>query len=288
MKKITFILGLLLIVGCSSDDNASSENETPNPNPEPTPIETIANYFPLVVDNEWNLSNTTENQSGTSSSNETLNVNEETLLENIPKFQLTSTSDETNFSFTSILSSGLVYKENAKMFLTGNLNFDLEEEGNLPDFGIDFEDLVVYDENAVPGSILFDLDEEITLPEFNNITISATIQIQSKSLGSIETLEVNGVTYENVINSSIIVKIGVSASAIIPPLPIPITIGILDNQEVVVITNFFANQVGLIKSDTTLNVEFNDLGELFPIDLEDIFVHVNQELASYNVQIETE
>lgn len=288
MKKITFILGLLLIMGCSSDDDASTETETPNPNPDPTPIETPSNYFPLVMGNEWNYANTTEDETGTSATNETLNVEDETLVNNTPKYQLISTADNANFSITSILSSGLVYKENGRLLLTGNFNFDLEEEGNLPDFGIDFEDLVLYDENAISGSVLFNLDEGITLPEFNNITISATVQIQSKSLGTLETLEVNGVTYEDVLSSSVIVKIGVTASAIVPPLPIPITVGILDNQEVVVSTNYFANQIGLIKSETTINVEFNDLGALFPIDLDDVFTQVNQELTSYSIQLEEE
>lgn len=276
MKKISLLFALLLLIGCSSDDETSNEIETPT------------NYFPLVVDNEWNFSNTTEEETETSSNNETLNVEAEIPIENTTKFQLSSTTDEANFSITSILSSGLVYKENGKMFLTGNLNFNLEEGDNLPDFEIDFEDLVVYDETAFPGSILYNLDEGITLPEFNNITLSATVQIQSTSLGSMESLEVSGITYDNVISSSIIVKIGVTATAIVPPLPIPITVGILDNQEVVVSTNYFANQVGLIKSETSINVEFNDFGELFPIDLDDVIIQVNQELSNYNVQLESE
>lgn len=276
MKKITYLLSLLVLTSCSSDDDA------------PTEIQTQSNYFPLVVGNQWNYSNTSEDYNGTSDSNETLNVEDEILVNNIEKYQLISTVEEANVSITSILSTGLVYKQNGKMFLSGNFNFSLEEESNLPDLGIDFEDLVIYDENATQGSILFDLDEGITLPEFNNITISATIQIQSKSLGNLELLEVNGVTFEDVISSSITVKIGVTASAIVPPLPIPITVAIFDNQEVIASTNYFANQVGLIKSETTLNIEFNDLGTFFPLELDNIFTQFSQEITNYEVQLETE
>ncbi len=285
MKKIYLLLLFIGFISCSSDDDTlSNDNQNPNPNPEP--IEEITNYFPLVEGNEWNYANVTTSEAESSNTSETLSVENENETEGIIKYELASTSEGDNFSMTRILSSGSLYKNNGKLLLTGNLNFDLGEEGDFPGVDVDFEDLVIYDENAVSGSLIYNVEENFTLPEFNNITLAIIVQIQSKSLGTQPQLEIDGITYEDILSSSIVFKLAVTATVVLPQFPLPLTINIVDNQEVLSSVNHFANQIGLVKSDTRIALEFNDLGGLFPLELEDILVEVEQKLQSYQVELE--
>lgn len=244
------------------------------------------NYFPLVIDNEWEYENRRVANDEVVESLETLNVASEQDTENGTAFFLNSTSDEAAVSFTSILSNGEVYKNENQLLLTGNVDIGIDQD-ELPDFDINFEDLVVYDSEAAEGSVMYSEDQEVELPEVNNITLNLNLNIESVSLGEFDSIEVDGTTYNDVIGSQFIVSMGVEATAVIPPLPVPITIEVLEFQEVVNATNYFANEVGLVQSETNLSVVFSDeLNQIPNFDIEDIMVLIEQKILDYQVSLE--
>lgn len=280
MKKYLLLLLSIGFFACSSDDDSSSNgNGGQEPNQK--------NYFPLVEGNEWDYANmVSSSEDGNNETTEKLSVEEELQTESGSRFRLSSTSDDANFSITGILSNGIIYKENSKLLLTGGFDLDLEDIEAFPDFGIDFEDLVIFDADANLGSIIFNDERDVTLPEFNNITLSIDIQIQSTSLGSMDSMEVDGTTYEDVISSSFVVTIEGTASVVVPPIPFPISLNIIEKQDFVSSVNFFANEVGLIQSETDINLEFADFGDQLPVELPDISASILQQLTTFNVTLE--
>lgn len=279
MKKYLLLLLSIVFIACSSDDDSSLNG---NGGQEPN----LKNYFPLVEGNEWDYANmASSTEDGNNETTEKLSVEEEQQTESGSRFRLSSTSDDINFSITGILSNGIIYKENSKLLLTGGFDLDLEDVEAFPDFGIDFEDLVIFDAEANLGSIIFNDERNLTLPEFNNITLSIDIQIQTTSLGSMDSMELDGTTYEDVISSSFVVTIEGTAS-VIGPLPIPITLNIIEKQDFVSSVNFFANEVGLIQSETDINLEFADFGDLLPIELPEISASILQQLTTFSVALE--
>jgi hypothetical protein len=98
---------------------------------------------------------------------------------------------------------------------------------------------------------------------------------------------VSGSTYQDIIGSEFTVSLGVEATTTIPGVPFPLTIDVIEFQEVVKSTNYFANEIGLVESETELNVVFSDaLNQIPNFDLENIMALVEQNLATFQVTLE--
>lgn len=265
----TFICSVLLFINCSSDDDFNSGSGS------------SVNYFPLVVDNEWQYDNTQTVDDTSFSELETLSI----ISEDQNNYNLSSNTSLTA-SFTRILSSGDVFKNQNQLLLTGNVDIDLGEDV-IPEFDIPFENLVVYDANASEGSVLYEANQNFELPEFEGITLNLLINIKSESLGSLTSLNVNNETFDDVLGSKFIVSMEVTATTIVAPLPVPITIDVIEYQEVVTSTNYFAKEVGLVQSETTLNVEYSNQINFYPeFDLENFTIWTVQDIANYQVNME--
>lgn len=281
---IILLFSVILLWNCSSDDDAT--NDSGEPIVDPAPEEPIINYFPLVIGNNWQYENTQTSNEETVESSETLTVESEQQVGDTLTYALSSNSDALTISATGIFSNGLLYKSDGKLLITGDFDLGLDET-DLPGFNVNFEDLVVYDVDAIAGSVLFTQDENFDLPEFNDIDLNVNLSIVSTSLSSLNELEVNGLVYEDVIGAEVVVSMAIEATAVIPPLPVPVTVDVIPFQEVVKVTNYFANEVGLIQSETNLSVTFNEiLNQLPEFNLEDIQVNGLQKLTEYNVSLE--
>ena len=276
-KVYSLFIGLIsiLFVNCSSsdDDSNSSSNQ---------------NYFPLVINNEWDYENTRTISGNEEVFDETIVVENSLTNQENTSFTLNSTAEQGDVSFTSVLSNGELYKSNNKLFLTGSVNLGLDQV-EIPGFDIDFQDLVVYDTQAVENTILFTEDQNLDLPEFNNINLSLNINIESKSLGSFQNFDANNEIYNEVIGSEFTVKMGIDATTTVAGFPLPITIPVLEFQEVVNSTNYFANEIGLVQSETTLNVDFSDeISQIPNLNLQDISSLIQQSLIAYQISLEEE
>ncbi len=276
-KVYSLFIGLIsiLFVNCSSsdDDSNSSSNQ---------------NYFPLVINNEWDYENTRTISGNEEVFDETIVVENSLTNQENTSFTLNSTAEQGDVSFTSVLSNGELYKTNNKLFLTGSVNLGLDQV-EIPGFDIDFQDLVVYDAQAVENTILFTENQDLDLPEFNNINLSLNINIESKSLGSFQNFDANNEIYDEVIGSEFTVKMGIDATTTVAGFPLPITIPVLEFQEVVNSTNYFANEIGLVQSETNLNVDFSDeISQIPNLNLQDISSLIQQSLIAYQVSLEEE
>lgn len=277
MKKNILTLGLLslfLMMSCSSDDDSNNQN-----NDDPTPEPEVKNYFPSAEGNTWSYENKTTSNANEQTANEEVNVQENNTEGDTEFFSLNSTLDNSLApSVTNVLSNGELFKTDQILFLNGDI--DLGFDAGLGDFALDLSQVVIFDANANPNQLLFS-DSNSFSQDFNGINLSVDYEIVSESGEQFDTLEVNGIVYEDVISARLAVNLEVTAGQSI------FTVAIIEDQEVINATHYFANEVGLIKSEVEVNIEFEDLSDL-PVEIPEIpntNTLVEQGLIDFDVEL---
>ena len=240
MKKITYLLIVLVIVSCSSDDDGNPTN----------PIVDLNNYFPLTSGTYWTYDNESE-QGVTRDSLYVYGVEE---LNGVAHTVIGAEVPATGF-MTTLLSQSLVRTTDTSLLLNGELGAPPVE--GFPGITIPLVDFKLYDSDASENELLSETTGEI----------EQTIEDIPLVIGySVKTIQ--GETFENgygdfsesVISSDFIVNL--SISAVIDFNGFPITIPILQAQDVVTVTNYYADEIGLIDSNTLIEYELEDLSDL--------------------------
>jgi hypothetical protein len=266
MKQTTFFILLItaiIFTACSSDDDTS-----------PTTEETT-DYFPLTVGNNWDYNNqfTATGQSDFSG-NETISISNTTQVSGNQAFELESSNPENSGLTTSIFTQGTLYKNNSSLIYNGSFNVGIPD---FSDLSFNLENVPVYNTELAAGTEMFSESETFQEQLEGGIPITINVTVTTKMGGDLDSVSVNGTTYSDVINSEWIIELEVLAA--IGPVSIPI----LQEQQASTIINYFAKDVGLIKSESTTTLDF----EVIPqIPLEDIDSSSSQELTSHNVTID--
>lgn len=250
MKKITLLFVLIIIVSCSTNDDKQED-----------PVVEVYNYFPLTLSSYWNYNN--ENEEGIAKDSLYTSSNEVLNGLNYTKF---IASEPISGFMTSMMSQNLMRTAESKLFLNGEFGTPLIE--GFPDISIPLTDLIIYDKEAENGTLLSEEIGEISeiiddIPIIINYTIS-TIQ------GDILDEGIGAFTTNKVLTSSIILNLSISTN--IEILGTVIVIPILQAQDVIKTTNYFASGVGLIFSESLIEYELEDLSSLgidLPIPSED-------------------
>lgn len=250
MKKITLLFVLIIIVSCSTNDDKQED-----------PVVQVYNYFPLTLSSYWNYNN--ENEEGIAKDSLYTSSNEVLNGLNYTKF---IASEPISGFMTSMMSQNLMRTAESKLFLNGEFGTPLIE--GFPDISIPLTDLIIYDKEAENGTLLSEEIGEISeiiddIPIIINYTIS-TIQ------GDILDEGTGAFSSNKVLTSSIILNLSISTN--IEILGTVIVIPILQAQDVIKTTNYFASGVGLIFSESLIEYELEDLSSLgidLPIPSED-------------------
>lgn len=244
MKKITYLLIALVIFSCSSDDDGNPTN----------PVEETYNYFPLTSGTYW----TFDNESDQGTTRDSLYVSGVEEINGITHTVLGAEQPTTGF-MTVLLSQSLVRATETTFLLNGELGAPPID--GFPELSIPLVDFIMYDVDAIVGDELSETSGEIE-QTVQDIPLVITFTVKT----------VQGETFENgyggfsesVTSSELIVNL--SISAVIDFNGFPITIPILQAQNVVTVTNYYADGIGLIDSDTLIEYELEDLSD-FGIDL---------------------
>ena len=264
MKKIALLLVLILIVSCStSDDNGG------------TSILETSNYFPLTLSSYWNYNN--ENEEGIA--RDSLYTASIEVLNGLNYTKLIASEPISGF-MTSMMSQSLMRTSESKLFLNGEFGTPIIE--GFPNISIPLTDLIIYDKEAENGTLLSEEIGEIVevidaIPISINYTIS-TIQ------GDIVDEGTGAFTANKVLTSSIILNLSISTN--IEILGTVIVIPILQAQDVLKTTNYFASNVGLIFSESLIEYELEDLSSLgidLPIPSEDSSTTI-QNIDTYKIE----
>lgn len=233
MKKIVlFIATAALLISCGDDDDSS--NGTAN-----------LDYLPLAVNNSWDYDVVTGNV--------TVNDNLEVTSESGGTFMLTATPNPANGLMTGFLASGELSQDPGRLLIDGSLGFDFQ---GLADLSIDVQNAAVYDQNANPNQEIFTTSGTFN-ETINGIDLIIDYTATNIQLANEASISVPAGTYTDVLHTQLIVNLNIS-------LDLLISVPLLDpeNQDVIVVDNYWAEDVGLIKSDTQLEYNLRDLSSL--------------------------
>ncbi|RRO17940.1 hypothetical protein [Flavobacteriaceae bacterium 14752] len=276
--SLVFILGIIFLVSCSSDDDTASDINDDGNNDD-NPVTEVENYFPLVVGNSWDYENTlsSPNQQDVVT-NETLSIFETTEFNGSVVYELETDNPAGSGPATLALSQGTLVKDGSVLFYTGEFGLGLN---NFPEVNFEIENAAIYNTAASTNAELFSQDGTIE-QEFQGIPLSINYTLSTVMGNNFDTFESNGVTYDNVISSQLIVNLEIIANI---TDPLPISIPILQSQDGVIVTNYFADGIGLVESETNTNLMFEDI-PIPGFQLDNISFNTLQVLTDFSITLE--
>ena len=225
------------LISCGDDDTTPSINNT-------------AAYFPLSSNSSWSYTNESEDQNsqdnmfvvGTQQDNGVQYTNLDTQELNPGGFMV------------GLLTQNLVRKETGKLIVNGALG-GVPVEG-FPDISIPLNNAVLFDSNALSGTQLNIIagSFEQTIMDFPIIIEYTSITTQEQVLPSYTT---DTQTYTDVIQSNIVLNLEISTQIQIGGTTL--SFPILSSQDVLVVENYYAANIGLVFSKETIDYTLEDL-----------------------------
>lgn len=243
MKILIYISVFILVFiafSCSSDDNSDIEDQQ---------IESI-DYFPLFTNSNWTYNNVSEQ----GKTRDSLYVAGTEVLNSFTYTNLDAVKPA-NAYMTMLLSQNLVRTVEKQLILNGELNTSPID--GLPIIGIPLSDVVLFNAETAPNTLLSSIENEIK-QEVNGIPLVVEYDIRSIQGGFLTNYAVDAQIFEDVISSQIVVTLKVTAEIEIFP-GIIVQIPILAEQDVMIVTNYYAANIGLIFSEVLIEYELEDL-----------------------------
>jgi len=268
------------VIGVNAENASGNLSDTVDVTLEVTDVEQDeTNFFPLVVDNSWDYTNTTTDDNGTDMNNETMTLTGEEIVNDTLFFQAESDNISANLTTTGIFVGGELFKKDDQLQIKSqfdDLVSGLPAGISLP---IDANVIPIYSLTAGENADLFSESGSFTQTQ-NDIDFDVNFTLSSQNAGSMDSMDVSGTTYDNVIASSVILNMEISAT--VTQGGFPVTVTILNEQDVLTATHYFADEIGMIKSEIITSINFEDIPN---IDLPDINSNTVQELQSHNVTL---
>jgi len=255
------LFSCFILTSCSEDDSNSPNTQNDK------------NYFPLVINNSWDYKNTISapNQNDFESQ-ETLSVSSSNQGGANTTFEFETTNPVNAAPTTLALSNGVLYKEGNTLVYTGSFGLGLPD---FPGLTFDVQDGEIYDKNANEGDVLFTFSDTVE-ESIEGFPINIDYTVTSIMGNNFMDIQVSDQSYNDVISSKLVINMNISSN-------IGIEVDVLESQDVVILTNYFAKDIGLIKSETDTNFDFISFPSL---PLEDVSFFTLQELQSYNVSLD--
>lgn len=235
MKHNYFIAILLMVflVSCSSDDNGTTPD---NDNTE-------ADFLPLKNGAFW-----TYDVSGDIPGRDSLYVANDTTI-NSTSYKKLKTKDFAYGFFSGSLAENGVRKSGSKLLVSGSTGINLLE--GFP-IDLDVNDFVIFKENATSSEQL-DMISGVIDYEYENIPLVFTYNMKSIFQESLASYNVpNYGTYQDVKVIKVIVNLKVGG--VYSGLPFTL----MNEQNVLVSTQYYAKNIGMVYSNTTIEYQLNN------------------------------
>ncbi|MDD3004133.1 hypothetical protein [Flavobacterium sp.] len=248
MKKLYFGAAVLFLglTSCSSSDD-STNNDSTNI------------YFPLSLTSSWNYDVKLD---GNAIGNDDLFVSGESTMDG-KIYQQLKTENIPNGFYTNALNNNFVRKEGDKILLSGTTGLELAD---LLPINIEVSDFVLFKENASPNAQL-DVISGTMQQTLQDMPMDITYSLKSTFKESLASFTVPGKeTYSDVKVIKVVANLKVTTDYMIPVINTLTTITILNPQDVIVSTQYYAEGVGMIYAKTDFNYQLNDFSQ-FNIEL---------------------
>ncbi|WP_026976192.1 hypothetical protein [Flavobacterium tegetincola] len=249
MKKIYFGAAFLFLglTSCSSNDENSVDSENI--------------FMPLNASSAWLYDVSIENQNV---GRDSLFISGETTI-NSNTYNTFSTASTPFGFYTNALNNSSIRKQGDKLLISGTTGFALSE---LFPIDINLTDFVLFKENSSNNAQL-DTKSGTIEQDLQGLPIKIDYNLESFFKESLATFTVPGrESYSNVKVIKLVANLKVNTIYTLPGLNTPVSIGILNSQDVIISTHYYAEGVGMIYSKTEVNYELNDFSQAeieFPI-----------------------
>lgn len=233
IKILTCVLFIAFLSSCSNDTNSSGDS---------------GNYFPLTSGNYWNY-----DVEGQTTGRDSLYVGNDTLINNVTYKKMKTKISATGFFSNALRNNGV--KTNGELVeLTGGLTFDLGL--SLP-IDLNVANFVILKNNASVNEQLTSTSGTFT-QNFGTYPLTFTYVLKSVADGSLPTFtSTDGTTYNTIQKTKIVLNLTVTTTTTIPGTSFPVTLNLLDSQDVVTATQYYSKDIGMVYNKTQINYQLN-------------------------------
>ncbi len=251
--KPKFILAIAfasVLFSCSSDDSNgnTSENDT--------------TYLPLKTGNFWTYDVTGE----TVAERDSLYISKDSVI-NGKNYKRFETLNQPFGFFSNSLNKNGVRVSGNSLLLSGTTGLNL---GDAFPIDLTLNDFVIFKENAASGEQLSTVSGIIE-QDFEGYPLKLEYTMKSTAIESLPSFtSPNGDVYTDVKKMKTTLNLKVTSTVTITGVPFPITIPIMNPQDVVVSYQYYAKNIGMVYANTTISYELQDLssyGVTLPIPL---------------------
>lgn len=242
MKKLYFGAALLFVglTSCSSSDDSTNGN--------------LTTFLPLTETSSWVYD---VNLDASEIGRDSLYVSGETTL-NGKTYKQMKVKDVPAGFYTNSLNNNNVRVSGSKILLSGSTGIALADI--LP-INIDVTDFIIFKEDASNNAQLDAISGAIT-QDLQGIPIKIDYTLKSTFKESLSSFTVPGKeTYSNVKVVKLVANLKVGTEIEIPGTTISLPFSILDSQDVIVSTHYYADGVGMIYAKTAINYTLNDFSQ---------------------------
>ncbi len=253
-KYINLLFIALFVMTSCSDDN---DSDTSNPGDPDTTV--TGNYFPSSLNDFWNYDVVNTDNATSESVESTDNIYVASVTNTT--FNLEANNNTVaNGTMNGLLTTTELSRTDTELTIDGTMELPAEIS-DLIEFDIVLDNVKLYNLNASNGTQLSS-STNTAQQDFNGFPVTITYMITTTALGSSDSMSLNGETYNDVITTSM--KVNLKVSTVVTVASIPVTINILDPQDVLIITNYFAKDIGLVRSeaDSDFNVSATAIAAL--------------------------
>ena len=213
---------------------------------------------PLEIDNYW----TYNVKVGVQNSRDSLYIANDTLIAATHYKKFKTKSDLASGFYSSILKNNGLRNENGILYLSGELSINPIV---LPiNFGLSLTDFIIFNKNASNNQSLNSSPKTGTINQtIGEFPLTINYSLQSYGGENFATYtSPDGSAYTNV--KSIKIKLNVSITTFFAGIPIPVTV--LSAQDVLVSTQYLADGIGVVYTNTVTSYHLNAMvGSQLPI-----------------------
>jgi len=262
--KIFKILSLVTLVsflfyGCPSDT------------PPTPPATTYYDYLPLANGNYWNYTNTIASTNVTSS--DSLYIDGTTTISENSYFQFDANLEATGI-YTLYMKNIDIRKEDHDYVANGTFTINLGTEA----INIAINDEIILSESGNAGDILSTVSGT-QIQTVSNISLTIIYRLKTEIVATNASETIAGTTYNNTIQTKTTLNMKIDATVS------GVTVSAMNQQDVVTMHNTFANQKGLILSNTDTGYHLEDFSSYdinlgIPLDYSE---STQQVIVNFNV-----
>lgn len=237
----SILLILLSLASCSNNDNDDN-------------ISNSVNYFPLTLDNYWNYDVTNSNLDLNQTQNTMDSLYIPSVNNNVFGLAINGIAKGT---MNTILTQTQLSRTGNSLVGTGNVTFPFE---GLEDLQIGIDNALFYNANSSSNETLSSIDGVIE-QNIEGLPIIATYNLKTVQGPLSNSLFLNNVSYDNVLESSILLELTITTRIEVIPGNF-VDVLILDTQDVLVIKNHYVKDIGLVRSEAIISYNLEDFSQI--------------------------